>query len=56
METFWLNDKSSQKIEDKIKKIIKMSDNELSESIKKIFRYYCFFSNNKNLKKFLKKN
>ena len=53
---FWLNDKSSKKIEDKIKKIIKMSDNELSKSIKKYISDIIVFSpNNKNLKKILKK-
>ena len=53
---FWLSNKSSKKIEEKIKKIIKMKDGELSKSIKKYISDIIIFSpNNKNLKEVLRK-
>ena len=53
---FWLKDHSSKKIEDKIKKIIKMSNNQFSKSIKKYISDIIVYSpNNKNLKKILKR-
>lgn len=53
---FWLSDKSSKKIKEKIKKIIKMKDNELSNLIKKYISDIIVFSpNNKSLKEVLKK-